>query len=132
MIQTINIAGLMTRENHYDRAHQVCQKLSKDLNYVFEPVSRVEGGSSALYAPDELCKTAFELALCIRSRRVKYMWHQTVPPASFQAKDIERIDNYNIGPQGPTGRPTKVLFGPVYKLVGDRPVLLRGGTVLCS
>lgn len=127
----MRVAGLMmTRENRYHRITKACQELSKDLSYVFEPVSRV--GSSALYAPDALCRSAFNVALSIRTCRAEYMWHQRVPPALLQDKHYQRIENYNIGPQGPTGRPTKVLFGPVYKLVDDMPVLLRSGIVLCS
>lgn len=60
------------------------------------------------------------------------MWNQEAQPASLSMTDIDLIENYNVGAKGPTNKPTKIMFGPVYKLVDGLPILLKSGTVLCS
>ena len=75
-------------------------------------------------------KSAFDLALSLRSCRTEYEWNQTVPPLSFNEKNLKHINGYKIGIKGPTGQPMKVWFGPVDKLVNDELAMLRIGTVL--
>ena len=77
-----------------------------------------------------LMKSAFDLAVSLRSCCAEYDWSQTVPPHSLNKKDIKRICDYDIVTKGPTSQPMEVLLGPVYKQVNGMPAVLRSGTVL--
>ncbi len=94
---------------------------------------RVSNGGDWYKAKDaivELYRSAYELALALRSCRAEFTWDQAVPLNSLNTDDVVRIPNYNIGPGKSTGQPKKILFGPVYKHVDGNQVLLKGGTVL--
>lgn len=106
------------------------QELLKQLKQVHNQVSSHAAWSSAKDALDELFQSAHDLALAIRSCKAEFEWKQTVPPALLDEPDITHIDGYNVRDGGPTGRPVKIMFGPVYKRVDGKLVILRNGTVL--
>ena len=91
------------------------RELSEQLKIVHNSVSPNGHWPSARNALDALSKSAFDLALSLRRCRTEYEWSQTMSPASLSEADIRHIDGYNVGAREPTGRPVKILFGPVYK-----------------
>ena len=129
-IQTVKLAGLVVSEQHDHPIDKICEGLSKNLRVIHELGSQGVDWPRARNAIHGVCKLAFELALALRTCKAEYAWHQAVLPPFFDETDVERIDGYNVDPRGTTGRLAKVLFGPVYKQVDGKPVLLVNGTVL--
>lgn len=121
---------MVTRENRNHRITKICDELSHDLRAIHELGPRPEQCSNAKNAIDALCTFAFDLALSLRTCKAEYAWHQTIPPLPFNGTDFEKIPGYDVGTKGPIGRPTKILFGPVYKQVDGKLVLLVEGMVL--
>lgn len=107
------------------------RKLLDHLKEVHTQVSPRGTWPRAKEALDELFQSAHDLALAIRSCKAEFEWKQAVPPASLNEPAVTRIDGYsNTWETGPKGEPVDILFGPVYKRVDGRLVLLRIGTVL--
>ena len=139
-IQTIKVARLLPSkqgrdydsQDHKYRNPKIPDKLFNRLADVHRSVSSKNNWPKAYKDLDLLVESAFELALALRSCKTEYKWAQKVSPASIKDADVDRIEGYNTGAKGPKGRIVDVLFGPVYKIVDSRPVLLCAGTVLCS
>ena len=70
------------------------------------------------------------MALTLRQCKARYRWEQRELPTHFSHPEIDRIEPYNSKAEGPPGRPAKVLFGPLFKLVEEKHILLRKGVVL--
>ena len=124
---------MASKEGHLPRTPKIPRgllELLEGLKKVHKTGSHGKDWPSAKKAVDALFESVFGLALSLRRCKEEYEWSQTVSPASLHETDIERIDDYNLGAKGPTGRPVKILFGPVYKRVDGMPVILRHGRVL--
>ena len=130
--ETIKVAGIAASAHHSDRVVVKAppDELFEQLQAVYRSVPHSETGPVAAEALHMLMKSVFDLALSLRSCSAEYDRNQTMPPLYLNEKDIKRTDCYNIGTKGLTGQPMKVLFGPVYKRVNDKRMMLWTGTVL--
>jgi hypothetical protein len=79
-----------------------------------------------------LAAQAFDAALSVRSCKSSFVWDQMGAADSFDKSDVETIPEYNVEPRLATGLAVKVVYGPVYKIVDNQRVLLRGGEILSS
>ena len=131
-VQPIKVAGIAASAHHSDRVavNPPPDELFEQLSAVYRSVPHSEIGPVAAEALHMPMKSAFDLALSLRSCSAEYDWNQTMPTLYLNEKDIKHIDCYNIGTKGPTSQPVKVLFGPVYKRVNDKRMMLWTGTVL--
>ena len=128
-IQTIKAAAIMKGNNRRNPGWEIIRELRDKLKDVHKQVSHLTDWPGAEKAISALMDSAYDLAVALRSCRVEYEWHQTVPPTSLEPTDVERIDEYDVRSR-PTGKPVKILFGPVYKRVDGKPEVLQQGIVL--
>ena len=120
----------MASEHPDFRAQEVHERLKEKLRLVHKCCSKPTDWDRAKSALLELCKFASDLALSLRRCRVKYEWLQEA--SSLCQDDFERIENYNVGGQGPRNEMAEILFGPVYKHVEGVMVKLQDGIMLCD
>ena len=120
----------MASEHPDFRVEEVYDELEGNLKLIFKRRLEQKDWQKAKSALRELCEFASDLALSLRRCRVQYEWLQEA--STLRLDDVERIEKYNVGGQGPRNRIVKTLFGPVYKHVEGVMVKLRDGTVLCD
>lgn len=135
-IQTIRVASLVRRDSQVEKRKQQivsAPRLADELRQIASKFHEHHTAEEAMADVEMLLRRATDLALVLRSCRTRYAWWQNVDGANVDADAAGRIHSYGAGLDLRAGAEARcVLFGPVYKEVDGKAVILRKGKVLCT
>lgn len=127
-IATVKVAAKMNLKKSHNAAWKAADDLAEELEKMFF-VTDTDAAESDI---TQLCTSAFDLGLRLRGNRGVYEWRQAAKPESLPPVDMELTGPWAASDDRAPLRPTRVMFGPLYKIVEGEVILLRHGDVLGS